>query len=277
MKRVKKIIATVLVATLMLQCLAKGEDVRAVSSNYTEVVYSDGIQFEVIENEDDICLIGEYNGQRIEIVQNREDDETAEAIISTGLFSENDYLLEISNKANDIDNIDIDALYDSDTIEETVERIDSQSLIENSEVSVYDEKDNLVDIIELDKYEGQACIAAAGTASYYLLSAAVSALITYKAVTVYQSTTKKKSGKVRHEGIPINKNKVPNRKNRNKVVKGTSLPIDGEPKNSSTDLINSNTGKLCQRRFYDENGEACLDVDFSHGGNHTFPHIHFWN
>lgn len=25
-----------------------------------------------------------------------------------------------------------------------------------------------------------------------------------------------------------------------------------------------------------ENGEVCLDVDYSHGGNHTFPHIHIW-
>lgn len=275
MRKMKKLIAIALVATLVLQCLSRGEQVKAASTECSEVVYSDGIKFEITENEEGIYLTGKYDGQNIKIVQGSGDDETAEATICTGLFSKTDYTLEITGDDIDIDDIDIDALYDCETVEETIENINCQDLLENSEVNVYDDDENLVDVIELDAYEGQACIAA-GTASYYLLSAAVSILITHKAITIYQSATKKAEGKKRGKGLEIDKNKIPKKRKKNKTIKGSKMPKEGEP-NSSIDLIKSATGKLSQRRFFDENGEPCLDVDFSHGGNHKFPHIHFWN
>ncbi|MFV8821503.1 hypothetical protein [Faecalibacterium sp. 9] len=33
-----------------------------------------------------------------------------------------------------------------------------------------------------------------------------------------------------------------------------------------------------QRRYYDKNGNADMDIDYRHGGTgHTFPHRHDWN
>jgi hypothetical protein len=55
-----------------------------------------------------------------------------------------------------------------------------------------------------------------------------------------------------------------------------NLPREGEP-NSSTDLFRDN--QLVQRRYYDENGRALRDIDFSHSNgdsSHTFPHTHDW-
>jgi uncharacterized membrane protein len=55
----------------------------------------------------------------------------------------------------------------------------------------------------------------------------------------------------------------------------TSLPTKGE-KLSSKDLKDSQGVK--QRRYYDKNGNADLDIDYRHGGTetHTFPHRHDW-
>ncbi len=55
-----------------------------------------------------------------------------------------------------------------------------------------------------------------------------------------------------------------------------SLPRKGEP-NSSKDL-RDNKG-IKQRRYYDKNGNADLDIDYRHGGNgkEPFPHKHKWN
>lgn len=54
-----------------------------------------------------------------------------------------------------------------------------------------------------------------------------------------------------------------------------SLPPKGRP-NSSKDLKGSNGIK--QRRYYDKNGNADMDIDYQHGGNetHKFPHRHDW-
>lgn len=53
-----------------------------------------------------------------------------------------------------------------------------------------------------------------------------------------------------------------------------SLPTKSSP-NSSKDLVKD--GKVKQRRYYDENGNADMDIDYSHGGTgHTFPHRHDW-
>ena len=47
--------------------------------------------------------------------------------------------------------------------------------------------------------------------------------------------------------------------------------------NSSKDLLDEN-GDVKQRRYYDENGDADLDIDYHHGGvGHKFPHKHYWN
>lgn len=60
------------------------------------------------------------------------------------------------------------------------------------------------------------------------------------------------------------------------VVTGSSLPTTGES-SSSKDLYNEE-GSLKQRRYYDKNGNADLDIDYQHGGTgHTFPHRHDWN
>lgn len=56
---------------------------------------------------------------------------------------------------------------------------------------------------------------------------------------------------------------------------GGSLPVKGKP-NSSKDLRDSSG--LKQRRYYDKNGNAELDIDYRHGGNgkEPFPHKHKW-
>ena len=58
-----------------------------------------------------------------------------------------------------------------------------------------------------------------------------------------------------------------------------SLPAKNGPPNGSIDLYDE-AGNLLQRRFYDESGNALLDVDFIHGngdGTHVFPHFHDWD
>lgn len=54
----------------------------------------------------------------------------------------------------------------------------------------------------------------------------------------------------------------------------TSLPTTGTPL-SSKDLKDSQGGK--QRRYYDKDGNADLDIDYRHAGNYKFPHRHTWN
>ena len=60
-----------------------------------------------------------------------------------------------------------------------------------------------------------------------------------------------------------------------KTKKGRNLNNKDEPL-SSVDLEDENR-RLKQRRYYDKNGNAELDIDYSHGGvGHTFPHRHYW-
>lgn len=50
--------------------------------------------------------------------------------------------------------------------------------------------------------------------------------------------------------------------------------------NSRTDFYDENTGKLLQKRWYDENGQAVWDRDWDHNdplGTHVFPHDHPWD
>ncbi len=56
--------------------------------------------------------------------------------------------------------------------------------------------------------------------------------------------------------------------------KKTSLPIKGKAL-SSKDLKDSKGVK--QRRYYDKNGKADLDIDYRHAGKYTFPHRHTWS
>ena len=53
----------------------------------------------------------------------------------------------------------------------------------------------------------------------------------------------------------------------------SSLPTTGKAL-SSKDLKDSSGVK--QRRYYDKNGKADLDIDFRHAGNYKFPHRHTW-
>lgn len=265
----KRIIATVLAICLSSNMIC-ANIIKAESTQDSQVIYNNGIAFEVKENEEGLYITGEYEGSSVEIFQGNEENNLAKATIIDGDFSEQEYSLVMENV-----DVDIDELYDRMDETETIKINDYEDLID-SDVIVYNDQEKIVDVIALDDYEGQAAVTiAVGGASYWLLSAAVSAFLTYETVRVVQSVTKKNTGKTRGEGKVIDSKKVPNKKKKNKTVTGKNLPREGEP-NSSTDLINENTGKLSQRRFYDDNGDVTLDVDFSHGGNHKFPHVHIW-
>lgn len=131
--------------------------------------------------------------------------------------------------------------------------------------------------MELGGYEGQISLTVAGSASYYILSAVISLVFTYEVYTVIKASTSSKKNAKQGAGKAIPKNKVPGKNKKNKTVKGKngSLPLTGDA-NSSTDLYSENGKTLYQRRFYDGKGKVYLDIDFSHGGNHTFPHAHYW-
>ena len=50
------------------------------------------------------------------------------------------------------------------------------------------------------------------------------------------------------------------------------LPEEGEP-NTVVEKIHPDTGEVMQRRYYDENGKAFLDIDLS---DHGYPDAHPW-
>ncbi|MCJ1218763.1 WXG100 family type VII secretion target [Paenibacillus polymyxa] len=56
-------------------------------------------------------------------------------------------------------------------------------------------------------------------------------------------------------------------------------PAKGEP-NSSVDILDKNTGEIKTRRYYDENGRAVRDVDYTNHGNSKqhpeWPHEHIF-
>ncbi len=58
---------------------------------------------------------------------------------------------------------------------------------------------------------------------------------------------------------------------------GRNLPVKGKP-GTSIDLLNPD-GTVKQRRFFDSDGMAKLDIDYNHSGaeTHEFPHIHRWD
>ncbi|MDO5027586.1 MAG: hypothetical protein Q4E50_07120 [Tissierellia bacterium] len=60
---------------------------------------------------------------------------------------------------------------------------------------------------------------------------------------------------------------------------GRSLPTKSRP-NSSKDRKDSKTGKVVQRRYYDKDGNADMDIDYTNHGNPKkhpkVPHRHNW-
>ena len=68
-------------------------------------------------------------------------------------------------------------------------------------------------------------------------------------------------------GVPLKKHKVLDRA---KIEKSNHF---GEP-NSYVDLIAN--GEVKQRRYFDNDGNIIVDIEFSHGGKHLLPHKHVW-
>lgn len=68
------------------------------------------------------------------------------------------------------------------------------------------------------------------------------------------------------------------RTNHKVVSDKSSLPATRQPPNSSADLLKKD-GSVKQRRYYDEDGRAEMDIDFDHtdDNTHKFPHIHLWD
>lgn len=60
---------------------------------------------------------------------------------------------------------------------------------------------------------------------------------------------------------------------------GRKLPKTSRP-NSSKDLKDPKSGKVVQRRYYDKDGNADMDIDYTNHGNpkhhHKVPHRHDW-
>lgn len=63
------------------------------------------------------------------------------------------------------------------------------------------------------------------------------------------------------------------------IQNGGSLKRKGKP-NSSRDLKDPSTGKVKQRRYYDKNGKADIDIDYTNHGNAKqhpkVPYRHNW-
>ncbi len=109
-----------------------------------------------------------------------------------------------------------------------------------------------------------------GWGKYFKFSVPVPGILFGNKKGEEKAKNRDKNGKV------IDKSKVSQPRKNNNKEKGKmgSLNKKGEA-NSSTELYNDK-GELIQRRYYDGNGDVEYDIDFSHGGNHEFPHIHYW-
>lgn len=280
-KIIQRFVAIVIIISLITQDFSFTSNANSSDDN-VETLYVDGIEFNVVENKDGIEINGEYEGEVVNVSYSGE--ENVDVSIQNG-SSQDDYTL-VFDDFNDvvdelIDDIDIDAFIDADSyadsIEEEISTIEIEDVLEDHPVEIYDENNELVDTVDFQGYEGQITITVAGTASYYILSAIASFIFTYQVYTIIKASTASKSKAKRKGGVAIPKDQVPRRRKKNKKVKGKngSLSTTGTP-DSSTDLYSKNGKKLYQRRFYDRKGKVFLDIDFSHGGNHTFPHAHYW-
>ncbi len=280
-KIIQRFVAIVIIISLITQDFSFTSNANSSDDN-VETVYVDGIEFNVVENKDGIEINGEYEGEVVNVSYSGE--ENVDVSIEND-YSQDDYTL-VFDDFNDvadelIDDIDIDAFIDADSyadsIEEEISTIEIEDVLEDHPVEIYDENNELVDTVDFQGYEGQVTITVAGTASYYILSAIATFIFTYQVYTIIKASTASKSKAKRKGGVAIPKEQVPRRRKKNKKVKGKngSLPTTGRP-DSSTDLYSKNGKKLYQRRFYDRKGKVFLDIDFSHGGKHTFPHAHYW-
>lgn len=276
-KKSYRFIALLLIATLILKNFTYNVSASQ-ENNAVETIYMDGIEFEIIETEDGIDITGEYEGETVNVSYSGE--ETADVDISDGSSNDGFSLVfdDYDDIINDIvDDVDIDAFISADSMEDVIDSIDVEDVLDECSVNIYDEDNVLVDTVEFGGYEGQVAITVAGTASYYILSAVVSIIFTHEVYKIIKASTASKNRAKRGSGKAIPKNKVPGKAKKNKTVKGKngSLPLKDTP-NSSTDLYSKDGKKLYQRRFYDAKGKVYLDIDFSHGGNHKFPHAHYW-
>ena len=264
-KIIQRFVAIVIIISLITQDFSFTSNANSSDDN-VETVYVDGIEFNVVENKDGIEINGEYEGEVVNVSYSGE--ENVDVSIQNG-SSQDDYTL-VFDDFNDVDSY-------ADSIEEEISTIEIEDVLEEHPVEIYDENNKLVDTVDFQGYEGQITITVAGTASYYILSAIASFIFTYQVYTIIKASTASKSKAKRKGGVAIPKDQVPRRRKKNKKVKGKngSLSTTGTP-DSSTDLYSKNGKKLYQRRFYDRKGKVFLDIDFSHGGNHIFPHAHYW-
>lgn len=275
-KKFYRLIAMLIIISLVGQDLSF--TVNANQNNDVETVYMDGIAFEISETEDSIEVDGEFEGKKISAFYSG--DENVDVSISEG-HSQDEYSLvfeDVDEVVSElIDDVDIDEIISSNSMEQSVGMVEIEEVLDEYPVEIYDDSDELVGEVNFGGYEGQVAITVAGSASYYILSAIVSLVFTYEVYSVIKGSTSSKKNAKRGEGKAIPKDKVPGKRKKNKTVKGKngSLPTTGDA-NSSTDLYSKNGKTLYQRRFYDKKGKVFLDIDFSHGGNHTFPHAHYW-
>ncbi len=114
---------------------------------------------------------------------------------------------------------------------------------------------------------GEVAIAATGV---ILIGGAVISLTSWAGQMVsnwfLQKAVEEEYQKDKANGVPTDKH----------TVTSNEPPTTSSP-NSSLDLKKPNESTK-QRRYYDKNGNADMDIDYSHGGvGHTFPHKHYWN
>ena len=256
-KIIQRFVAMVIIISLITQDFSFTSNANSSDDN-VETVYVDGIEFNVVESKDGIEINGEYEGEVVNVSYSGE--ENVDVSIQNGC-SQDDYTL-VFDDFDDIvdeliDDIDIDAFIDADSIEEEISTIEIEDVLEDYPVEIYDENNELVDTVDFQGYEGQITITVAGTASYYILSAIASFIFTYEVYTIIKASTASKSKAKRKGGVAIPKDQVPRRRKKNKKVKGKngSLSTTGTP-DSSTDLYSKNGKKLYQRRFYDRKGKV---------------------
>lgn len=113
---------------------------------------------------------------------------------------------------------------------------------------------------------GQVVITTAGV---IIIGGSIIAAGTWLYNTVSTYFAEKSYEKAKKDGT-----KTENHSTKTSTSGDSSLPTTGAPL-SSKDLKDSQGVK--QRRYYDKNGKADLDIDYRHAGNYKFPHRHTWS
>lgn len=185
----KRVIAMLIVATLIVQGNYVKINAENTQTNSEKIIYYDGVAFNITESKECILVTAKYENEELEMLYYK--DDTADATITKGIFTETNYELDVDiDKTEDL-NIDV---YENGELIETLD-------------------DDIT-------YEGQCTLVAAGSATYWLFSAAVSAVITYKAYNIVTSSSKSNNNaKSRQPGQPIDKSKAPGSRKNNKNVK----------------------------------------------------------